>query len=68
MIVQSKQLGLSSYIDRFNNFDASLNFTPNNIQANRLEVHLDTSSLSINDEQTECRLACPTSLASNANF
>jgi polyisoprenoid-binding protein YceI len=67
-IVQSKQLDLLIYIDHFNNFDASLVFAPNNIQASRLEALVDTYNWNINDEHPECRLEEPNSLASNANF
>jgi polyisoprenoid-binding protein YceI len=43
--------GLSTYVGRFNNFDASLSFDPNNIKASQLEAAVDTRSLDLNDEK-----------------
>jgi polyisoprenoid-binding protein YceI len=43
-------LGFSSYIGRFNDFDASLDFDPENIEASSLEVIINTTSLDINNE------------------
>ena len=57
--------GLSTYAGRFNNFDASLSFDPNNIKASQLEAAVDTRSLDLNDEKLEYRLAGPTWLNSD---
>ena len=43
-------LGFSSYIGRFNDFDASLDFDPENIEASSLEVIINTASLDVNNE------------------
>lgn|SRR5690606_652707 len=46
-------LGFSSYIGRFNDFDASLDFDPANLQASRVEVIIDAASLDVNNESFE---------------
>lgn len=46
-------LGFSSYIGRFNDFDASLDFDPENIEASSLEVIINTASLDVNNEAFE---------------
>jgi len=46
-------LGFSSYIGRFNDFDASLDFDPANLQASRVEVIVDAASLDVNNESFE---------------
>lgn len=43
-------LGFSSYIGRFNEFDASLDFDPANVENSRLEVIVNTASLDVNNE------------------
>jgi polyisoprenoid-binding protein YceI len=58
-------LGSSTYVGRFNNFDASLSFDSNNIKASQLEATVDTRSLDINDEKLEYRLAGSTWLNSD---
>ena len=44
-------LGFSTYIGRFNDFDASLDFDPENIEASNLEVIINTASLDINNAE-----------------
>jgi polyisoprenoid-binding protein YceI len=44
-------LGFSTYIGRFDSFDASLDFDPENIGNSQLEVIIDTTSLDINNEE-----------------
>lgn len=46
-------LGFSSYIGRFNDFDASLDFDPANLEASRVEVIIDAASLDVNNESFE---------------
>lgn len=46
-------LGFSSYIGRFDDFDASLEFDPANIQASSVEVIVNASSLNVNNEAFE---------------
>lgn len=43
-------LGFSTYIGRFNDFDATLDFDPENIEASSLEVIINTASLDVNNE------------------
>jgi len=42
-------LGLSTYIGRFNEFDASLSFDPNNIEQMQLDATIEMGSLDINN-------------------
>ena len=42
-------LGFSTYIGRFNSFDASLDFDAENVENSSLEVIVDTSSLDVNN-------------------
>ena len=44
-------LGFSTFIGRFNAFEASLDFDPENIEAAALEVVIDTTSLDINNQE-----------------
>lgn len=44
-------LGFSTYIGRFNTFDAALDFDPENIGNSKLEVVIDTTSLDINNAE-----------------
>lgn len=43
-------LGFSTFIGRFNDFDASLDFDPENIENSSLEVVINTAGLDINNE------------------
>ena len=42
-------LGFSRYVGRFNDFDASLDFDPENVASSSLEVIIDTASLDVNN-------------------
>lgn len=44
-------LGFSTFIGRFNDFDASLDFDPENIEDASLEVVINTAGLDINNEE-----------------
>ena len=44
-------LGFSTFVGRFNDFDASLDFDPQNVENSSLEVVIDTSGLDINNEE-----------------
>lgn len=44
-------LGFSTFIGRFNDFDASLDFNPENIGGSSLEVVINTASLDINNDE-----------------
>ncbi len=65
VLFKVNHLGLSTYVGRFNDFDATLEFDPDNILASRLEATIDTRSLDLNDEKLEYRLAGPSWLDSD---
>ncbi len=44
-------LGFSTFIGRFNDFDATLDFDPENVEAAALEVVINTAGLDINNEE-----------------
>jgi len=44
-------LGFSTFIGRFNDFDASLDFDPENVEAASLEVVINTAGLDINNAE-----------------
>lgn len=46
-------LGFSRYVGRFNDFDASLDFDPENVANSSLEVIIDTASLDVNNPSFE---------------
>lgn len=48
LLFKINHLGFSSFIGRFTDFDASLNFDPENIENSTLEVIVDTSSINVN--------------------
>jgi len=43
-------LGFSAYVGRFNDFDASLDFDPENVPGSSLEVIVNTASLDVNND------------------
>lgn len=65
VLFKVNHLGLSTYVGRFNDFNATLSFDPNNIEASQLEATINTRSLDLNDEKLEYRLAGPTWLNSD---
>jgi len=50
LLFKIQHLGLSTYVGRFNEFDATLEFDPSNIAAARLNAVIEIDSLDINDE------------------
>lgn len=44
-------LGFSTFIGRFNDFDATLDFDPENIESSLVEVVINTAGLDINNEE-----------------
>ena len=56
LLFKIQHLGLSTYVGRFNNFDASLEFDPNNIAAARLSATIEIDSLDINDDDLKSDL------------
>lgn len=49
ILFKVQHLGLSTYVGRFNDFDASLDFDPENIQQSKLEGIIEIASLDINN-------------------
>jgi len=49
LLFKIQHLGLSTYVGRFNQFDASLEFDPENIDAAKLSAVIEVDSLDIND-------------------
>ncbi|MXX07487.1 MAG: YceI family protein [Gammaproteobacteria bacterium] len=56
LIWKVDHLGFSTYIGRFNDFDASLDFNPENIGNSSLEVIVNTASLDVNLPEFEDEL------------
>lgn len=56
LIFKIAHLGLSTYVGRFNQFDAQLRFDPNNMQAASLEASVQISSIDVNNEKLETTL------------
>lgn len=52
-------LGLSTYVGRFNDFDAELNFDPENIEQSTLEAVIKVASIDCNDQTLEKTLREP---------
>jgi len=53
VIFKITHLGLSTYVGRFNDYDASLDFDPDNIAATNLEAKVLPSSVDTNNEKLE---------------
>jgi polyisoprenoid-binding protein YceI len=49
LVWKVNHLGFSHYVGRFNEFDASLDFDPENIENASVEVIVDTASLDVNN-------------------
>lgn len=49
LLFKIQHLGLSTYVGRFNTFDAQLNFDPNNMAAASLKAVVDIDSIDINN-------------------
>lgn len=52
-------LGFSTFIGRFNDFDATLDFDPENVESSSLEVIVNTSSLDVNNPEFAVDLRGP---------
>ena len=50
LMFKIQHLGLSTYVGRFNQFDASLDFDPDNISAAKLSAIVDISSIDVNND------------------
>lgn len=60
LLFKIKHLGLSTYVGRFNQFDAELNFDPNNMVAASLKAVVDIRSIDINNADLAETLQDPT--------
>lgn len=56
LLFKIQHLGLSTYVGRFNEFDASLEFDPSNISAAKLTAIVEIDSLDINDDDLKSDL------------
>ena len=50
LLFKVQHLGLSTYVGRFNDFDASLDFDPDNIKESQLQGIIEIASLDINNK------------------
>lgn len=53
LLFKIEHLGLSTYVGRFNDFSASLEFDPANIEATQLDARVDTTSVDVDDSIVE---------------
>lgn len=53
LLFKIRHLGLSTYVGRFNDFDASLEFDPNDMSSAKLNAVIDMNSVDINDAGLE---------------
>ncbi|NVJ61582.1 MAG: YceI family protein [Gammaproteobacteria bacterium] len=53
VLFKVKHLGLSTYVGRFNEFDASLDFDPNNMSKTRLDAQVKINSIDVNNKDLE---------------
>jgi len=60
LLFKIQHLGLSTYVGRFNRFDASLEFDPDNIANTKLDALIEIDSLDINDDDLKDDLMEPT--------
>jgi polyisoprenoid-binding protein YceI len=49
LLFKINHMGFSSYIGRFNEFDVSLNFDPNNMESSSIEAVIDMRSIDVNN-------------------
>jgi polyisoprenoid-binding protein YceI len=49
LLFKINHMGFSSYVGRFNEFDVSLNFDPNNIENSQIEAVIDMRSIDVNN-------------------
>lgn len=53
VMFKASHMGLSTYVGRFNEFDATLNFNSKDIAKLSLQALIDTASVDVNDEDLE---------------
>jgi polyisoprenoid-binding protein YceI len=51
LLFKINHMGFSSYVGRFNEFDVSLDFDPNNIENSRIEAIIDMGSIDVNNPE-----------------
>ena len=56
ILFKINHLGYSKFVGRFNQFDASLDFSPENMSLAKLSARVDMSSVDVNSEKLEKRL------------
>ena len=53
LLFKANHLGFAKYVGRFNEFEANLDFTPENMDQARLSARVDMSSVDLNAEKLE---------------
>ncbi len=53
VVFKVNHMGLSTFVGRFNHFDATLDFDPKQLEASRLEAAVETASLDVNNVELE---------------
>ncbi|WP_144392944.1 YceI family protein [Pleionea sediminis] len=53
VLFKVSHMGLSTYIGRFNKFDATLDFNPKQIKKTRLDAFVETASVDVNNPKLE---------------
>jgi polyisoprenoid-binding protein YceI len=59
LLFKVKHFGLSEYVGRFNKFDATLDFDPENLEQTKLEAIIEIQSLDINHQSLRRQLLSP---------
>jgi polyisoprenoid-binding protein YceI len=59
LLFKINHMGFSSYVGRFNDFEVSLDFDPNNIENSRIEAIIDMRSIDVNNSDFAETLAGP---------
>lgn len=59
LLFKVKHFGISSYVGRFNTFDATLDFDPDNASAGRIDALIDVASLDVNNPSFAEKLTGP---------
>lgn len=57
LLFKVDHLGLSTYVGRFNRFDATLDFNPEDISSSRLEAKIEMGSIDVNNAEFSETLA-----------
>ncbi|MFT5608934.1 MAG: polyisoprenoid-binding protein YceI [Arenicella sp.] len=59
LLFKVEHFGLSKYVGRFNEFDATLDFDPENLEQTKLEAIIEMKSLDINHQGLRIQLLSP---------